>query len=157
MSDHWKKPKQLDNGIIQTHNQGDILVSGSTSSFGLNHENNSIIRTHTISDLEILTTLLPDKIKSYTHECLQEHAIAICNILSLGYEADELFFRDYLSGPRNEISSHEIDILMEAFNDDRYDLVPTIIFRNKNLENQEDDINETSALFVEFHKRGMAF
>jgi hypothetical protein len=45
----------------------------------------------------------------------------------------------------------------EAFNDVRYELIPTVIFFNGKLENPNDDIAETSSLFVEFHKRGMAF
>jgi hypothetical protein len=69
----------------------------------------------------------------------------------------ELFFRDFLSWPQNEITCSELDTLQEVFKDDRYELVPTIRFANKKLENSEDDIVETSSLVVEFHKRGMTF
>jgi len=91
------------------------------------------------------------------HECFGEHKKAIEGILILGYEAEELFFRDYLSWPRNEIGGDEIEALKEAFLDVRYELVPTVRFVNKILENSDDDINETSSLFVEFHTRWMAF
>lgn len=74
-----------------------------------------------------------------------------------GYEPKELCFRDYLSGPQHEIAGNNIPLLNEAFNDVRYELIPTVIFFNRKLENPNDDIAETSSLFVEFHKRGMAF
>jgi len=75
----------------------------------------------------------------------------------LGYKAEELFFRDYLSWPRNEIGGDEIEALKEAFLDVRYELVPTVRFVYKSIENNDDDVNETSSLFIEFHTRWMAF
>lgn len=46
---------------------------------------------------------------------------------------------------------------MEAFKDARYELVPVVRFSNPKSKNPEDDVSETSALYVEFHQRGMAF
>lgn len=154
MNNHWKKAEQQDGSVIQTYSHGDKLVSGNTPRLS---SDNTAIRTNTLSDLASLFVTFPNDIKTYTYECLEEHSLVVWNILSLGYEADELCFRDYLSWPRNEIASHELDALIGAFHDVRYDLVPTIIFRNKNIENPKDGINETSALYIEFHKRGMAF
>ena len=156
MTTNWGKARIKNNGVIQTHSNGDKIISGRTF-WSKPSDNTSLIYTNTISDIAHLIGILPEDIQVYTHECLDEHAEAIRNILSLWYIADELCFRDYLSGPRNEIGSHEIDVLIEAFKDVRYELVPTIRFANKNIENPEEDIAETSALFIEFHKRGMAF
>ena len=156
-NNNWKKPELQGVGIAQVHTGGSKIVSKNNSPLTLNSEESLVIRTNTISDLAILFATLPDDMKIYTYGCLKEHSLVIWNILSLGYEADELCFRDYLSWPRNEIASRELDVLIEAFNDDRYDLVPTIRFANRNIENPKDDINETSALYIEFHKRGMAF
>lgn len=156
MDNHWTKPHPKPEGIIQTHSRGDRLVSGNNSKSDTNGQA-TFTRTNTLSDLTSLMSELPEYIQTYVHECLQEHSQAICNILALGYEGEELFFRDFLSGPRNEIASHELNVLQEAFADVRYELVPTILFANRNLENPEDDVAETSSLVIEFHKRGMAF
>ena len=156
MTNNWGKIRKQNTGISQTRSNGDKIISGSTLWVKLAN-NISTVPTKTTLDFAHLIDTLPKDIQIYTYDCLEEHTEIIRNILSLGYVADELCFRDYLSGPRNEIGSHELSILTEAFKDVRYDLVPTIRFANKNIENPEDDISETSALFIEFHKRGMAF
>jgi hypothetical protein len=78
-------------------------------------------------------------------------------ILSSGYELEELSYKDYLSWPYHKISGNDIILLQEAFEDVQYELIPTIRFDNMKLENPEDNIVESSALTIEFHKRWMAF
>ncbi len=95
--------------------------------------------------------------QEYTLSCFEEHNQVINNILSLGYRPRELCFRDYLSGPRNEIDVSEVEELRKAFESDMYELIPTILFANQKLENPSDGLNETSGLTIEFHRRGMAF
>jgi hypothetical protein len=146
MRNNWTKPQSEINGVIQVNSRGDKLISGKT------HTDDSMNR-----DIGDLVDIFPENIREYIHGCLKEHYNIINTLLASGYEPVELCFRDYLSGPRNEISSYESDVLQEAFKDDRYELVPTIRFANRNLENSENDIAETSSVIIEFHKRGMAF
>ncbi len=146
MRNNWTKPWSELDGVIQTNPRDDRLVSGNINT------NDGVNR-----DIEDLVDILPENIREYTHDCLKEHQNIIDTLLTLEYEPVELCFRDYLSGPRNEIPSYDSDILQEAFKDDRYELVPTIRFANRSLENLEEDIAETSSVIIEFHKRGMAF
>lgn len=140
----WHKSE----GGVRESSIGDRLVSGSKNSQ---------------NDVELPVTIdgfldrLPEGLREYTRSCLSEHQSIIDSLIASGYEPEELCFRDYLSGPHNEIASDDISLLMGAFQDDRYELVPTIVFANKSLENPNDKVAETSSLFIEFHKRGMAF
>jgi hypothetical protein len=113
--------------------------------------------SYTYEDIENICSHLPEELKKYTHECIAEHRQIVDFLFANKYEPVELCFRDYLSGPRNEISGDSLDVLEEAWKDDRYELIPTIIFENSHMRNPDDDIADTSSLFVEFHKRGMAF
>lgn len=135
-------------GGVRESSIGDRLVSGSK-----NFQNDAEAPVTIDSFLD----RLPEKIREYTRSCLSEHQFVIDSLVASGYEPEELCFRDYLSGPHNEIAGDNIPLLAEAFEDDRYELVPTIIFANKQLENPDDNVAETSSLFIEFHKRGMAF
>lgn len=100
---------------------------------------------------------LPQEVIEYSVPCFEEHLEIISHLLGLGYEPDEVFFRDYLSGPKNVISGNDPASLLEALRDIRYELVPVVRFANRKLENPKDNVSETSALIIEFHKRGMAF
>ena len=126
---------------------GDKLVSGSHPNW----------IPQCTKDLNVFLSHLPDDIRTYTLECLEEHRPVIDFILSSGYELEELSYHDYLSWPYPEISGNNILLLREAFEDVRYELIPTIRFWNAKTKNPEDDTAESSALTIEFHKRGMAF
>lgn len=108
---------------------------------------------HLINTFEFL----PQEIIEYSIPCFEEHSEIISHLLSLGYEPDEVFFHDYLSGPKNIISGNDSASLLEALRDIRYELIPVVRFANRTLENPKDNVSETSALIIEFHKRGMAF
>lgn len=154
MNNYWKKIKVTSQWSIKCNTNGDRLVSKTHVSWKHIWPKS---HTNTIKDIEFLTDILPEDISKYVYECLNEHTKIIEYLLLSWYEAEELFFKDFLSWPRNEISCNEMDILIDAFHDDRYELVPTILFANKNVENTADDIAETSSLVIEFHKRWMAF
>jgi hypothetical protein len=85
MNNNWKKPKQQGDGIIQHHSRGDMLVSGKVSQSDkpfldendFQKDDIIITRTNTISDIEPLTRILPNDIRNYVYECLEEHSQAI--------------------------------------------------------------------------------
>ncbi len=66
---------------------GDELVSGS-------HPNRTPQYT---KDLNVFLSRLPNNIREYTFDCLEEHRPVIDFILSSGYVLEELTYHDYLS------------------------------------------------------------
>lgn len=91
MGESWSKPKPQGGGFVSHHPSNGTLVSGNTT---------MDIRQKAFKQL---SKALPADIAAYSKSCVQEHEDAVSSILNLGYEADDLFFRDYLSGPRNVI------------------------------------------------------
>lgn len=134
---------------MSSSNSGDRIVL---------RKNNPTHKNHPLhQSIEDLLAPLSNRARIYSLSCLSEHQTIIDSLQSAGYTATELCFRDYLSGPHNEISGNNLPLIEKAFDDVRYELVPMIVFSNPHLMDETDNTAETSALFIEFHKRGMAF
>lgn len=133
-----------DSEKIQHSPSGDRLVFGTSGN------------VFPASSVAELLAPLPDEVREYTVRCMDEHGQITKFLLESGYVPVEICFRDYLSGPHDEIAGTDTELLSEAFEDSRYELVPTIVFA---LENDNGNAEGTgmASLFIEYHTKGMAF
>ncbi len=100
---------------------------------------------------EIEKTLLWE----YICSCFVEHKDSIEAIMKCWYIIDEIFFRDYLSGPYATIKISEVDKFDESMNSPS-DLMVHVIF---SLPNKiwDEKLSETRYLKIGFSKAGMSW